>query len=135
MSALMFDLLIFDSLYSKELIKDLISLDGEVVLANNGITGPQRFLFIKIFRYICQKLELMYQKSCLRNNDERRDNIFDIQFPFHKITHKNIQKYMFILLLYDLCSIYFVNQTENEMFSILFTRDSIIPKKRINLVE
>ena len=38
----------------------------------------------------------MYQKSCLRHIDERKDNIFDNKFPLHNINHREIQKYMFI---------------------------------------
>ena len=43
MSALMFHLSIFDSQHNKSLIKYLISLDGEVVLTNCGIIGPERY--------------------------------------------------------------------------------------------
>ena len=42
--ALMFHPLVFDSLQNKELIQNLISLDGEVVLTNSGITRPERYL-------------------------------------------------------------------------------------------
>ena len=65
---------------------------------------PKYIFFIKIyFRYICQILESMYQKRCLRNNDEIKDNILDMKFPLHNITHDKIHKYVFILLLNDLC--------------------------------
>ena len=37
----------------------------------------------------------MYQKSCLRQNDERKDNIFDMQFSLPNIAHEKRQKYMF----------------------------------------
>ena len=39
----------------------------------------------------------MYQKSCLTHNDERKDDIFDHQFPLHNRTHEEIQLYLFIL--------------------------------------
>ena len=45
----------------------------------------------------------MYQKSCGRHNNETKDNIFDVQFPFHNITHEKIEKYIFILLRNELC--------------------------------
>ena len=38
----------------------------------------------------------MYHKSCLINNDERKDNIFDIQSQLNNVNHEKIQKYMFI---------------------------------------
>ena len=44
----------------------------------------------------------MYQKSCIRHSNKKKDNISDIQFPLHNITNEKIQKYMFILLLNDL---------------------------------
>ena len=67
MSEVMFHLLILDSLNNKELIQYLISLDGEVVLANCSITGPERcYTCLDYFkRYICQKLDLIYEKSFL----------------------------------------------------------------------
>ena len=62
----------------------------------------------------------MYHKIFLRNNDEIKDNKFDMQFSLHNITHEEIQKYMFILLLNELCSNIFVvvlvNRTGTEMF-------------------
>ena len=42
----------------------------------------------------------MYQNSCLRHNYERKDNIFDMQFTPHNITHDKIQKYIIIFLKY-----------------------------------
>ena len=62
----------------------------------------------------------MYQKICLRHNDEIKDNIFDKQFQLHNITHEEIHKYMFIFLLNDFCSNIFigvfVNKTGTEIF-------------------
>ena len=62
----------------------------------------------------------MYQKSFLKNNDEMKDNIFNIQFLLHDITHEKIHKYLFIFLLNDFCSNIivdpFVNQTGTETF-------------------
>ena len=64
----MFHILIIYSLYNKEFIRYLISLDGEVVLANWGITVPERdFIYEYFSGYIYQKLELMYQKDCVGN--------------------------------------------------------------------
>ena len=55
MSALMFHLVIFDSLYNKESINYLISPDEEVVLSNCGITGTEIDLiyYDQFNRYIC----------------------------------------------------------------------------------
>ena len=50
MSALMYNILIFDSLYVKELINYLTSIDGEVVLSNCGITGTENY-FIDYDRF------------------------------------------------------------------------------------
>ena len=62
----------------------------------------------------------MYQKSCFRSIDKRKDNIFLVQFQFHNINYYKIQKYMFILLLNELYSNIFVvvlvNRTGTEMF-------------------
>ena len=62
----------------------------------------------------------MYHKIFIRKNDEIKDNKFDMQFSLHNITHEEIQKYMFILLLNDLCSNivcdYFLYPTGTEMF-------------------
>ena len=87
------------------MIQYLISLDGEVVLSNSGATGPEiYFVYLYcVFGLVVKKLNLMYQKSGIRHNDERKDNIFYMQFPLHNITHEKIQKYMLILLLNDFC--------------------------------
>ena len=65
----------------------------------------------------------MYQKTCLRHNAERKDNIFDMRFPVQNITHDKMQKYMFILLLNDLCLNmfcgFFFNQTGIKIFIYL----------------
>ena len=55
----------------------------------------------------------MYQKCFLRHNGERKDNIFDMQFPLHNITHDKIQKYMI-------------------MFFKSFTKDSVIHKNNFS---
>ena len=90
MSALMLNLFIFDSLYNKELIQYLISLDGEFILDNCGITISENdFIYLDYYkRYISQKLELMYQKIFLRHNHEERDNIFDKKSTLHNRTHE-----------------------------------------------
>ena len=81
----MFHIFIFDSVYNKEFIQYLVSLDGDVVLANYGMPGPVRDIIYQVFfSFVCQKLELMYQKSCLRHNVKIKDNIFDKQLPLHK---------------------------------------------------
>ena len=48
-------------------------------------------------------MELMYQRICLKEIDKIKDNIVDMQFPLHNITTNKIQKYLFILLLNELC--------------------------------
>ena len=51
MSELIFHISIFDSVYNKESIKYLVSLDGEVVLSNFCIPGPERgFIYYNIFK-------------------------------------------------------------------------------------
>ena len=51
MSELIFHISIFDSVYNKESIKYLVSLDGEVVLSNCCISGPERgFIYYNIFK-------------------------------------------------------------------------------------
>ena len=90
MSALMFHLLVFDSLYSKLFIKYLISLDGWVVLANFGITGPKdiSFIVITFLRYIFQLLDLMNQTSFLETqnlfyfNNERKEIYLSLYVSF-----------------------------------------------------
>ena len=37
----------------------------------------------------------MYQKSCLRQNEKIKDNIFDKQFPLHNRTHEVIYRNLF----------------------------------------
>ena len=54
MSEWMFHISIFDSFYNEKMIKYLGSLDGEVVLANCYISGPERdfidyYCFLGIF--------------------------------------------------------------------------------------
>ena len=46
----------------------------------------------------------MYQKSCLRQNVEIKNNIFDKQLIIHNRTRELTQKYMFIFLLGEFCS-------------------------------
>ena len=64
--------------------------------------------FIKFFlRYICQKLELMNQKSYVGNtrylhfNNERKEDLFVVMCQLQNINQDKIQKCMFILLLHD----------------------------------
>ena len=62
MSWLMFHVLISDSLYIKELIQYLISLNVEVLLVYFSMPGPESdliFFNISFLRYIYQKLELI----------------------------------------------------------------------------
>ena len=70
-------------------------------------------------RYIFQWLELMNQKSCLGNNNEQKQNIFDIQFPLHNLNNYKIHIYIFIFLLHDfrwyIVVGVFVNKTWNEL--------------------
>ena len=98
----MFHILIIYSLYNKEFIRYLISLDGEVVLANWGITVPERdFIYEYFSGYIYQKLELMYQNSFLRHNFEIKEDRFVVLCHLHNLNQDKIYKFMFVLLLND----------------------------------
>ena len=105
MSALMLHLLIVDSLYNKSTIQYLISLDGEVVLANCGITGPESNLiywyhfkvtFVKNWNNASEKLSktLWWNKIKYIWQEISKSYISD----------KEIHKYMFTFLLNDFCS-------------------------------
>ena len=79
----------------------------------------------------------MYQKVCLSQNVDLKGNIFDMQFPPQNIVNEKINKYMFVLLLNDLCSIFlwFLLSIKLELnfylYWILFTGDIVIPKRNI----
>ena len=95
--------------------------------------------FIKIyFRYIYQKLELMYHKKFLIHDDEIKDNISNMKSALHNMNHEKKHKYVFMLLINDLCSNIFCgvffqsNWNWNVyLFLKLFTRDSVIPKRNV----
>ena len=81
----------------------------------------------------------MYHKKSLRHNDEIRDNISDMQFLLHNITHEKIHKYTFILFLSDLCSniscVFFIKLELKYLFiHEMFSRDSLIPKRNVLFV-
>ena len=64
----MFHLYIFDVFYNKKLIKYLLSLDGDVVLAYCSMPVPERdFMYEAFYKVHLSKLELMYHKSCVRD--------------------------------------------------------------------
>ena len=106
MSEFIFNILIFYSIYDNQLIQCLISLEGGFLISQLGYhqNGSWCHLLKILFRLICQKLELMYQKSCLRQNVERKETIFDKKLMLHNNLHEETQTYMFIILLNDWCS-------------------------------
>ena len=65
------------------------------------------FIYWDFKKYICQKLELMYQKICVGNtryfyfNNERKEDTLIIICQLQNINQEKIQKYMFIFLLHD----------------------------------
>ena len=64
-------------------------------------------------------MELTYQKSCLGNNDTRKENIFDMKFSLHnKLMRKcrNICSYCYLMTSVKMSFVVvFVNQTGTEI--------------------
>ena len=70
--------------------------------------------------HLSKKLEFLYQKSCLVQNVEKKDKIYDKQLLFLDRDHEEIHKFMFIFLLINYVQILYVDvvvdQTGNEMY-------------------
>ena len=84
----------------------MISLYGEVVLANLCISGPERdFIYYDSFwSYNCQWLDLMNQTSCVGNNIKIEEDVLVILFQIHNINQDKIQKYLFMFFLHEFSS-------------------------------
>ena len=73
-----------------------------MVLSNFGITGS-KFIFIFIFKGMVVKNGIDTSENLFYTQLQKKENIFEMQFTLHNLTHEKIKKYVFILLPKDFC--------------------------------